>query len=399
MTSNWMKQLSKRKKKLLAQTPTFEVKFPKYSFPDDKKELPKVLETMKNKPIDKKLIKDLDKNNLKMMLDVVGEKKSNYKDFINDVDIYTMKLKMKYGRKRPYEISKIKSVTDTDDTPSFPSGHATEAHALEKILSSKYPDKAKELKSMADKISLSRVQMGNHFPSDIIVGKKVGYKIAEEYLKINKNIQISSQKGKQKDIILPPEEDDERCCEILSEIIERATDYDATYGQGMIGVPTFLDTGGYVPDDYFMDELTDDLAEQDWMTSKSVVLEIAVELNEKFGEDWREEFKRLNKLYTETLDYLLNAKDTCEKIITSLDKWSDRDFVGWQFYEEWVYTYTSGLDKGQIKGRVERDYNEYMDSYKRVHLALLREGCDDLLIQKPWMKKFVKSWEGIINAK
>ena len=195
-----MKQLSKRKRELLNDTPSFKVKFPKYSFPDSKKELPKVLETMKNKPVDKKLINDLDKNNLKMMLDVVGENKKDYEEFIRDVDIYTMKLKMKYGRKRPYEISKIESVTDTDDSPSFPSGHAIEAHALEKVLSAKFPDKADELESMANKISLSRVQMGNHFPSDIIVGKKVGHLIADAYLKINKNIQISRQRGKTKDI-------------------------------------------------------------------------------------------------------------------------------------------------------------------------------------------------------
>ena len=392
-----MKQLSKRKKKLLAQTPTFEVKFPKYSFPDDKKELPKVLETMKNKPIDKKLIKDLDKNNLKMMLDVVGEKKSNYKDFVNDVDIYTMKLKMKYGRKRPYEISKIKSITNTDDTPSFPSGHAAEAHALEKILSSKYPDKAKELKSMADKISLSRVQMGNHFPSDIIVGKKVGYKIAEEYLKINKNIQISSQKGKQKDIILPPEEDDERCCEILKRIIDRATDYDAPYGQGMISVPTLLDTQAYVPNDYFLQEIRENIEED----VDSYYIQIAQKIDSKAqekGQDFNDEFARLQKIFLDTEPYALSYRDTCEKIIISLDKWSDRDFVGWQFYEEWAYTYTSNTDESQIKGRVDRDYNEYMNTYKQVHSALLEEGCDDLLIQKPWMKKFAKSWEGIIKC-
>ena len=55
---------------------------------------------------------------------------------------------MKYGRQRPYEYSdKIESVTGTDDSPSFPSGHATEAYALEKVLGQKYPDKKKELKS------------------------------------------------------------------------------------------------------------------------------------------------------------------------------------------------------------------------------------------------------------
>ena len=38
---------------------------------------------------------------------------------------------------------------------------------IKKILSNKYPDKKKELEEMADKIAMSRVHMGNHFPSDI----------------------------------------------------------------------------------------------------------------------------------------------------------------------------------------------------------------------------------------
>ena len=41
--------------------------------------------------------------------------------------------------------------------------------------------KKKELKEMADRISLSRMQMGSHYPSDIKVGKKLGYMIGDKY--------------------------------------------------------------------------------------------------------------------------------------------------------------------------------------------------------------------------
>ena len=40
---------------------------------------------------------------------------------------------------------------------------------------------------MAEKIAMSRVQMGNHFPSDVEAGKKVANLIADAYLKLNKS--------------------------------------------------------------------------------------------------------------------------------------------------------------------------------------------------------------------
>ena len=194
--SKWMNSLSASKQKLLDSEPSFEVDIPKLSFPDNEEELPKVLKIMEGQDLDKKTINDLDKNNHKMMLNIVGGKMSEWKDFIEDVDIHTIRLKMKYGRKRPYEISdKIKSVTNTDDTPSFPSGHAIEAYALAKVLGEKYPDKKKELNIMADSISLSRVQMGSHYPSDIEAGKKVGLMLADAYLDISKSWEDILQSG------------------------------------------------------------------------------------------------------------------------------------------------------------------------------------------------------------
>jgi hypothetical protein len=182
--SKWVNQLSKKKSKLLMEKPSFMVKFPKLSHPDNEKELPKVIGKLE----DVSNMDDYDKRHHKLMLDIVGEDIKDWKQFIKDTDIHVIRLKMKYGRPRPYELSdKIDSKTDTDDSPSFPSGHATEAYALEKVLGNKYPDKKKELKEMADKIAMSRVQMGNHFPSDIKAGKKVGYLIADEYLQLSKS--------------------------------------------------------------------------------------------------------------------------------------------------------------------------------------------------------------------
>lgn len=178
------KNLSEEKRRLFESEPSFDVDFPAYEYPDNEKEIPKVLEIMKEKKINESEMEALDQTNNEMMLNVVGENKEDWKDLVEDIDIHTIKLKVKYGRPRPFEITdEIESSTDTDDSPSFPSGHAIEAHALAKILGEEYPDKQAELNKLADKISLSRVQMGSHYPSDIETGKQAGLLIAEAYLK------------------------------------------------------------------------------------------------------------------------------------------------------------------------------------------------------------------------
>jgi hypothetical protein len=197
--SKWVKELPEDKERLLNSEPSFKVDFPELKHPSNESEIEQVLEAVKNNDLDKETQRNLDENNHKMMLDIVDEDMDDWKRFIEDVDIHTIKLKMKYGRQRPYEYSdKIKSITDTDDSPSFPSGHAIEAYALAEVLGERYPDKKDELDKMASKISKSRVQMGNHFPSDIEVGEKVGKMIADAYLsttKIEKWSDILSKKG------------------------------------------------------------------------------------------------------------------------------------------------------------------------------------------------------------
>jgi len=197
--SKWVKELPADKKKLLNSEPSFKVDFPELKHPSNESEIEQVLEAVKDNDLDKETQRNLDENNHRMMLDIVDEDMDDWKRFIEDVDIHTIKLKMKYGRQRPYEYSdKIKSITDTDDSPSFPSGHAIEAYALAEVLGERYPDKKDELDKMAAKISKSRLQMGNHFPSDIEVGEKVGKMIADAYLsttKIEKWSDILSKKG------------------------------------------------------------------------------------------------------------------------------------------------------------------------------------------------------------
>ena len=179
----WQGTLSKEKSKMLERTPKTKVDIPKLSYPQEETEIPAILKIMGKKTLNPKQMKDVDLKPEKEMFRIVDADREDYEDLIKDINYYAMSLKMKYQRPRPHQITKkIKSTkTTTDDTPAFPSGHSMAAYGLEIALGKKYPNKKKELKQMADRISLSRIQMGSHYPSDIEAGKKLGYIIGDAY--------------------------------------------------------------------------------------------------------------------------------------------------------------------------------------------------------------------------
>jgi len=182
--SKWMGQMSDDKKELLEHKPKVKIDIPKMSYPDGSKEVKEVIKIMKEKPVPKDIMDKHDKDSDKVLFNIVGAKKSDYEDFTKDVNSHVMREKVKYARQRPNEVSDIvETKTETDNNPSFPSGHATLVYALEKMLADKYPKKKKELKETAEMLALARVQLGSHYPSDIKAGKKLGYLIAKNYLK------------------------------------------------------------------------------------------------------------------------------------------------------------------------------------------------------------------------
>lgn len=90
-----------------------------------------------------------------------------------------IQLKNTFQRARPYQIAYYSNLplhpfeTYSGNTPSYPSGHAGQGFFLCSIIAHHYPEKAKELRSLAMKIADSRVIMGIHFPSDNAFGKQI----------------------------------------------------------------------------------------------------------------------------------------------------------------------------------------------------------------------------------
>ena len=94
----------------------------------------------------------------------------------------------------------------------------------------------------------------------------------------------------------------------------------------------------------------------------------------------------MQELWIDSEKYALSHRDSCEEIVDILDKWSDKNFAGWEFYKEWVHTVTNNYESMiNPKQIVDRDYERYMDSYRKIWIALLQNNCADILIQQSWM--------------
>tara|TARA_Y100000593_G_scaffold94930_1_gene197334 strand:+ start:3316 stop:4029 length:714 start_codon:yes stop_codon:yes gene_type:complete len=115
---------------------------------------------------------EADKNNVYFDEDFFYDLKEDLRGFI-------LNLKFRFNRPRPRQVAKAVGVdlpyleTDTTGSPSYPSGHTIQAFAIANVLGSMYPGLREKFRNLAERISLSRVQAGVHFPSDIDAGIKV----------------------------------------------------------------------------------------------------------------------------------------------------------------------------------------------------------------------------------
>ena len=83
-------------------------------------------------------------------------------------------FKWLYNRGRPAQVApeiinlekETLLLSESANTPSYPSGHALQAYYLAKLLSRKFPAKTKAIMDMAIKCANIRIMAGLHYPSD-----------------------------------------------------------------------------------------------------------------------------------------------------------------------------------------------------------------------------------------
>lgn len=106
--------------------------------------------------------------------------KTYFKQLIKEAASITIRLKYKFNRPRPFQLGPVLGIdvtkyqSSTAKTPSFPSGHTAQSVLVACVLGKKYPELKEKLMKVADKVSLSRVVGGHHYPSDIEYGKVLG---------------------------------------------------------------------------------------------------------------------------------------------------------------------------------------------------------------------------------
>ena len=84
-------------------------------------------------------------------------------------------IKPVFRRKRPHfgrEDLRVVGIRTTD--PSFPSGHSASSFAGATATAAFYPQVAPLVFALATGVALSRVHLGHHFPSDVLVGGAIG---------------------------------------------------------------------------------------------------------------------------------------------------------------------------------------------------------------------------------
>lgn len=112
---------------------------------------------------------------------IIGLKDSKVHDLIDT-------LKKHFRRDRPYHYAQKLHIgwrgdgheMDTDNSFSYPSGHACQAYYIAHCLSGDYPEIRNDLFQVAEMVAQSRIDRGVHFPSDCEAGKMLAQYMYEK---------------------------------------------------------------------------------------------------------------------------------------------------------------------------------------------------------------------------
>ena len=163
-----------------------ESNLPERPFPENtSKQTMDELKQLEDIEIDKDFVKEhddvdgsFDKKHEELELEFDREES---KELLRQAGRYLMELKYKYNRPRPYQLAKFygmdisKFRLESMNTPSYPSGHATQGYLLGMFYSKRHPQHRKEFMQLGEDIAESRIMAKARFPSD----KKFGKELAE----------------------------------------------------------------------------------------------------------------------------------------------------------------------------------------------------------------------------
>jgi acid phosphatase (class A) len=90
--------------------------------------------------------------------------------------------KARFGRVRPYDADRRVEPLDREDTPSYPSSHATRGLLVARILGELSVGRAGALLDAGRRVGHDRVLAGVHYPTDVLAGQRLGDALADALL-------------------------------------------------------------------------------------------------------------------------------------------------------------------------------------------------------------------------
>ena len=116
--------------------------------------------------------------------------KDDLQQIIDEGAKFTLKIKYKFNRPRPYQVAEHYGIEDfrrhkldSAKTPSYPSGHALQGRLIGLILTDKDPKHQNEYMAVSQRISDSRIMARAHYPSDKEYGEKLADELYEQMIK------------------------------------------------------------------------------------------------------------------------------------------------------------------------------------------------------------------------
>ena len=147
-----------------------------------------------NGVIDREMVEEFD-DMTKPYMELVNKynldvTKDDLQQIIDEGAKFSLKIKYKYNRPRPYQIAEHYGIDDfkiheldTAKTPSYPSGHALQGRLIGLILTDKDPKHQNEYMAVSQRISDSRIMARAHYPSDKEYGEKLADELYEQMIK------------------------------------------------------------------------------------------------------------------------------------------------------------------------------------------------------------------------
>lgn len=125
-----------------------------------------------------------DRNLIQSISSIFKQKDIEVEELVTEivVDIQNLIFKLKYHiqRPRPFQIAQYYKLklfpykSFSAHTPSYPSGHTTQAIVILNVLGNKYPTEYQYCKELIEDIAYSRIYLGHHYPSDNDGGRELG---------------------------------------------------------------------------------------------------------------------------------------------------------------------------------------------------------------------------------